>query len=42
LTGSSGCKEQSPKELAELMSISELAEVNWQHNQDWKTWHFTA
>jgi cytoplasmic iron level regulating protein YaaA (DUF328/UPF0246 family) len=31
-------KEQSPKELAELMSISDkLADLNWQRNQDWKT-----
>jgi hypothetical protein len=31
-------KEQSPKQLSELMSISDkLADLNWQRNQDWKT-----
>ena len=31
-------KQKSPKELAELMSISDkLADLNWQRNQDWKT-----
>lgn len=31
-------KQQSPKELSELMSISDkLADLNWQRNQDWKT-----
>jgi cytoplasmic iron level regulating protein YaaA (DUF328/UPF0246 family) len=31
-------KEQSPKSLSELMSISEkLADLNWKRNQDWKT-----
>lgn len=31
-------KEQSPKVLSELMSISDkLANLNWQRNQDWKT-----
>ncbi|MGV3459855.1 MAG: peroxide stress protein YaaA [Flavobacterium sp.] len=35
-------KAKSPKELGELMSISDkLAELNWQRNQDWKT-PFTA
>jgi cytoplasmic iron level regulating protein YaaA (DUF328/UPF0246 family) len=31
-------KEQSPKKLSELMSISDkLADLNWKRNQDWKT-----
>lgn len=31
-------KQKSPKELSELMAISEkLADLNWQRNQDWKT-----
>ncbi len=31
-------KQKSPKDLTELMDISEkLAELNWQRNQDWKT-----
>jgi cytoplasmic iron level regulating protein YaaA (DUF328/UPF0246 family) len=31
-------KQQSPKALSELMSISDkLADLNWQRNQDWKT-----
>jgi cytoplasmic iron level regulating protein YaaA (DUF328/UPF0246 family) len=31
-------KLQSPKELSELMSISDkLADLNWKRNQDWKT-----
>jgi cytoplasmic iron level regulating protein YaaA (DUF328/UPF0246 family) len=31
-------KEQSPKQLSELMSISgKLADLNWQRNQDWNT-----
>lgn len=31
-------KEKSPKELSELMSISDkLADLNWQRNQEWKT-----
>jgi hypothetical protein len=31
-------KEQSPKQLSELMSISDkLADLNWKRNQDWKT-----
>ena len=31
-------KQKSPKELAELMDISDkLADLNWQRNQDWKT-----
>ena len=31
-------KQQSPKELAELMAISDkLADLNWQRNKDWKT-----
>ena len=31
-------KQKSPKELSELMDISDkLAELNWQRNQDWKT-----
>lgn len=31
-------KQQSPKNLSELMSISEkLADLNWKRNQDWKT-----
>jgi cytoplasmic iron level regulating protein YaaA (DUF328/UPF0246 family) len=31
-------KQQSPKELSELMSISDkLADLNWKRNQDWKT-----
>jgi cytoplasmic iron level regulating protein YaaA (DUF328/UPF0246 family) len=31
-------KEQSPKNLSELMAISEkLADLNWKRNQDWKT-----
>jgi len=31
-------KQQSPKTLAGLMSISDkLADLNWQRNQDWKT-----
>lgn len=31
-------KEQSPKNLSELMSISDkLADLNWKRNQDWKT-----
>jgi len=31
-------KQQSPKELSELMSISDkLADLNWQRNQEWKT-----
>lgn len=35
-------KEKSPKELSELMSISDkLADLNWQRNQVWKT-PFTA
>lgn len=35
-------KEKSPKELSELMSISDkLADLNWQRNQEWKT-PFTA
>ena len=30
-------KEKSPKELSELMDISDkLADLNWQRNQDWK------
>lgn len=30
-------KQKSPKELSELMKISDkLAELNWQRNQDWK------
>lgn len=31
-------KQKSPKQLSELMSISDkLADLNWQRNQDWKT-----
>lgn len=31
-------KKKSPKELSELMAISDkLADLNWQRNQDWKT-----
>ncbi|WP_367770972.1 peroxide stress protein YaaA [Flavobacterium sp. WC2421] len=31
-------KQESPKNLSELMDISEkLANLNWQRNQDWKT-----
>ncbi|KAB1157619.1 peroxide stress protein YaaA [Flavobacterium luteum] len=31
-------KQKSPKELSELMSISDkLGELNWQRNKDWKT-----
>ena len=31
-------KKKKPKELSELMSISDkLAELNWQRNKDWKT-----
>ena len=31
-------KQQSPKSLSELMSISDkLADLNWKRNQDWKT-----
>ena len=31
-------KDKSPKELSELMDISDkLAELNWQRNQEWKT-----
>ncbi|REH01049.1 peroxide stress protein YaaA [Flavobacterium aquicola] len=31
-------KQQSPKNLSELMAISEkLADLNWKRNQDWKT-----
>ncbi len=31
-------KHESPKNLSELMHISEkLADLNWQRNQDWKT-----
>jgi cytoplasmic iron level regulating protein YaaA (DUF328/UPF0246 family) len=31
-------KQQSPKKLSELMSISDkLADLNWKRNQDWKT-----
>ena len=31
-------KQKSPKELSDLMSISDkLADLNWQRNQDWKT-----
>jgi len=31
-------KQQSPKNLSELMSISDkLADLNWKRNQDWKT-----
>lgn len=31
-------KQKSPKELSELMAISEkLADLNWQRNLDWKT-----
>jgi uncharacterized protein len=31
-------KQKNPKELADLMAISEkLADLNWQRNQDWKT-----
>jgi cytoplasmic iron level regulating protein YaaA (DUF328/UPF0246 family) len=31
-------KKESPKDLSELMHISEkLADLNWQRNQDWKT-----
>src|SRR6187402_3045515 len=31
-------KQQSPKTLSELMSISDkLADLNWKRNQDWKT-----
>ena len=31
-------KQESPKELSELMHISEkLADLNWKRNQDWKT-----
>jgi cytoplasmic iron level regulating protein YaaA (DUF328/UPF0246 family) len=31
-------KQKSPKELSELMDISDkLADLNWQRNQDWKT-----
>ncbi len=35
-------KEQSPKDLSELMSISDkLSDLNWERNQKWKT-PFTA
>jgi len=35
-------KQKSPKDLSELMDISDkLADLNWQRNQDWKT-PFTA
>lgn len=35
-------KQKSPKELSELMAISDkLADLNWQRNQEWKT-PFTA
>jgi cytoplasmic iron level regulating protein YaaA (DUF328/UPF0246 family) len=31
-------KQRTPKELSELMTISDnLAQLNWQRNQDWKT-----
>ena len=31
-------KKESPKQLSELMHISDkLADLNWQRNQDWKT-----
>jgi cytoplasmic iron level regulating protein YaaA (DUF328/UPF0246 family) len=31
-------KQKSPKELSDLMDISDkLADLNWQRNQDWKT-----
>src|SRR6478735_2669815 len=31
-------KQQSPKSLSELMSISDkLSDLNWKRNQDWKT-----
>lgn len=31
-------KQQSPKDLSDLMSISDkLADLNWQRNKDWKT-----
>ena len=31
-------KQKSPKELSDLMSISDkLADLNWQRNRDWKT-----
>ena len=31
-------KQKSPKDLSELMDISDkLADLNWQRNQDWKT-----
>ena len=31
-------KKQKPKQLMELMDISEkLGELNWQRNQDWQT-----
>lgn len=31
-------KQESPKQLSELMSISDkLADLNWKRNQDWKT-----
>lgn len=31
-------KQKSPKQLSELMDISDkLADLNWQRNQDWKT-----
>ena len=31
-------KQKSPKDLSELMDISEkLSDLNWQRNQDWKT-----
>jgi cytoplasmic iron level regulating protein YaaA (DUF328/UPF0246 family) len=31
-------KQKSPKDLSELMSISDkLADLNWQRNKDWKT-----
>ena len=31
-------KQQSPKELSELMAISDkLADLNWQRNKEWKT-----
>ena len=31
-------KQQSPKDLSDLMSISDkLADLNWQRNKEWKT-----
>ena len=31
-------KDKSPKELSDLMNISDkLSDLNWQRNQDWKT-----